>query len=107
VIDAGLQAGANRVDGVDFGLQDEGPARSRALSQAVAEARQKAQAIAGALQVHLGEVLAAEEGSGGEVVPRFAPRGGTAAMSASSSTPISAGQITTSATVTVRYRIAP
>jgi uncharacterized protein YggE len=106
VIDAGLKAGANRVDGVDFGLQDEGPARSRALSQAVAQARQKAQAIAGTLNVHLGEVLAAEEG-GGEVTPRFAPRSGMAAMAAGVSTPVSAGQITTSATVTLRYRITP
>jgi len=106
VIDAGLKAGANRVDGVDFGLKDEGPARSRALARAVAEARQKAQAIAGALNVQLGEVIEAMEGSVGTVTPRFEARG-MAAMAASTSTPVSAGQITTAATVTVRYRIAP
>jgi uncharacterized protein YggE len=106
VIDAGLKAGANRVDGIDFGLRDDGPARSRALAEAVAQARQKAQAIAGALNVHLGEVLAAEEG-GGEPTPRFAVRSGMAAMAAGVSTPVSAGQITTSATVTLRYRITP
>ncbi len=106
VIDAGLTAGANRVDGVDFGLRDEGPAEARALAQAVAQARQKAQAIAGALGVRLGEALAAEEGGGGgEPVPRFAPR--MAVMASAKSTPISAGQIATTATVTVRYRIAP
>lgn len=107
VIDAGLQAGANRVDGVDFALRDEGPARSRALAQAVAQARQKAQAIAAALGVRLGEVLAAEEGGGGEVTPKFALRGGVAAMAAEAATPISAGQIAVTATVTLRYRIAP
>ena len=105
VIDAGLHAGANRVDGVDFGLRDEGPAQARALAQAVAQARQKAQAIAGALNVHLGEVLAAEEGGGGEVIPRFAPQ--SFAKSAAVATPVAAGQIAVSATVTLRYRIAP
>jgi len=106
VIDAGLQAGANRVDGVDFGLRDGGPPQSRALALAVAQARQKAQAIAAALGVHLGEVLAAEEGGGGEATPRFAERG-MVAMAAKAATPISAGQITTTATVALRYRIAP
>ncbi|HEY8021252.1 MAG TPA: SIMPL domain-containing protein [Thermoanaerobaculia bacterium] len=106
MIDAGLKAGANRVDGVDFGLKDEGPARARALQQAVLQARRKAEAIAGSLNVHLGEVLGAEEGGGETVTPRFAPRG-VVAMSAPASTPVSAGQITTSATVTVRYRISP
>ena len=105
VIDAGLHAGANRVDGVDFGLRDEGPAQARALAQAVAQARQKAQAIAAALNVHLGEVLAAEEGGGGEVVPRFAPQ--SFAKSAAVATPVAAGQIAVSATVTLRYRIVP
>jgi uncharacterized protein YggE len=51
-------------------------------------------------------VLDAEEGGGETVTPRFAPRG-VVAMSAPASTPVSAGQITTSATVTVRYRISP
>jgi uncharacterized protein YggE len=105
VIDAGLHAGANRVDGIDFGLRDEGPAQARALAQAVAQARQKAQAIAGALNVHLGEVLAAEEG-GGEVVPRFAAQS-FAKSAAGVATPVAAGQIAVSATVTLRYRIAP
>jgi len=106
VIDAGLKAGANRVDGIDFGLRDEGPAQARALAQAVAQARQKAQAIAAALNVHLGEVLAAEEGGGGEPVPRFAPQS-FAAKSIAVATPVAAGEIAVSATVTLRFRIAP
>ncbi len=105
VIDAGLQAGANRVDGVDFGLRDEGPAQARALAGAVAQARRKAEAIAGALDAHLGEVLAAEEG-GGEVTPRFAAQSFLAAKVAGAATPVAAGEIAVSATVTLRYRIA-
>src|SRR5436305_62825 len=42
VIDAGLGAGANQVEGVSFGLRNDRAARTRALEQAVGEARAKA-----------------------------------------------------------------
>jgi len=57
VVDAALAAGANQLQGVAFGLRDDRAARARALEQAVREAREKAQTIAGALNVRLGEVL--------------------------------------------------
>src|SRR3989449_1104560 len=68
VIDAGLKAGANQVEGVQFGLRNDLPSREQALKQAVAEARSKAQVMADALRVNLAEVLEASEG-GGSVVP--------------------------------------
>jgi uncharacterized protein YggE len=105
VIDAGLGAGANQVEGVSFGLRDDQAARARALSGAVAEARGKAQAIAGALGVRLGEVLEVAEGEIG-TVSRFVPKMMSMAMAdRSSATPVAAGQLTVSASVTIRYRI--
>lgn len=106
-IDAGLEAGANRLEGVSFGLQDDLPVRAEALRRAVGEARTKAQAIAEALGVELGEVREVSEGGVSVRLPRFSE--GMAMMrsevAASASTPVAAGQITVSADVSIRYRI--
>ncbi|GIW05724.1 MAG: hypothetical protein KatS3mg060_0529 [Dehalococcoidia bacterium] len=55
-IDAAIQAGANQVQGVQFGLRDESAARQRAIDAAVRQARTEAQALAGSLGVTLGAV---------------------------------------------------
>src|SRR4051794_26537890 len=49
VIDAAVGAGANTIEGIQFELANEAPFRRRALEQAAKEARDKAQAIATAL----------------------------------------------------------
>lgn len=106
-IDVAIEAGANKVEGVEFRLQDDLEARQRALTKAVQEAEAKAQAIAGALGVELGPVLDAREGGISIDVPRFG--GGPQVMMmetrSAQPTPVSAGDITVSATVTLRYRI--
>jgi uncharacterized protein YggE len=105
VIDAGLKAGANQLEGVQFRLKNELPAREQALKEAVQEARGKAQAMADALRVNLVEVLEATEG-GVSVVPRmqsFAVGGAPA----QASTPVSPGEIEIRGNVTIRYRISP
>lgn len=106
VIDAGLAAGANRVEGVVFALRDEEPARAAALAQAAANARRKAAVLAAALRVRLDEVLEVSEQGTQVVSPRYRM---TMAMAAGAvaPTPVSSGQITVTAAVTVRYRIAP
>jgi uncharacterized protein len=106
VIDAGLKAGANQLEGVQFGLRNELPSRQQALKQAVNEARGKAEAMAEALHVNLGEVLEVSEGP--SISPRFeAPLSGRvfSAAQADVATPVSPGQLDVTATVTIRYRI--
>ena len=106
VIDSGLKGGANQLEGVQFGLRNELPSHQQALKQAVNEARGKAEAMAEALRVNLGEVLEVSEG--GSISPRFdVPLNGRvfAAAQADVATPVSAGQLDVSATVTIRYRI--
>src|SRR5262245_34309309 len=107
VIDAGLKAGANQLEGVQFGLRNEVPSRQQALKEAVAEARGKAQAMADALNVDLREVIEVSEG-GVSVVPRveMAGRVFTAAADVAQ-TPVSPGQLEIRASVTIRYRIGP
>lgn len=107
VIDAAIEAGANRVEGVDFRLRDDREARETALTRAVEEARGKAATIAAALGVELGPVLEAREGGVSIDVPRFAGGPRTLAMEARAAepTPVATGDITVSANVTLRYRI--
>jgi len=104
VIDAGLKAGANQIEGVVFGLRNDLPSREQALKQAVEEARSKAQVMADAARVNLVEVLEVSEG-GVSVVDRFEPALAGRVMAAASETPVSPGQIEVRASVTIRYRI--
>jgi len=104
VIDAGLKAGANQLEGVVFGLRNDLPSRQQALRQAVEEARSKAQVMAEAARVGLGEVLEVSEG-GVSILdhePVFAGR----VMAAAVAPPVSPGEIEVRASVTIRYRIA-
>jgi uncharacterized protein YggE len=108
VIDAGLAAGANNLDGVEFGLRDDGAARASALTEAVRSARGKAEALAAALRVRLVEIV--EVAEGGVAISQPQPfRGRVMAMAADAmaATPVSAGQVGVDASVTVRWRIAP
>lgn len=102
VIDAGLKAGANQLDSLQFELRDELPARRQALAQAVLQAREKARAIAEALEVRLVKVLEVQEG-GLVVRPFYEQRAVMAAGEAG--TPVSPGQVNITATVTLRYQI--
>ena len=108
VIDATVAAGANQVQGVRFELRDDQGERLEALTRSVAAARAKAEALASALGMRLGPVLRAEEAGVSIDVPRF-DRAPVAMMrmEASSSTPVSAGEITVSAGVNLLYRLLP
>jgi uncharacterized protein len=105
VIDAGLKAGANQLEGVQFGLRNDLPARQQALKDAVEVARGKATTMADALRVNLAEVLEASEGGVSIISERVEPFAARTALAAE--TPVSPGQIQVNATVTIRYRIAP
>jgi uncharacterized protein YggE len=108
VVDAGLAAGANRLDGVYFGLRNDAPARASALAAAVEEARGKAEALARAAGVRLVEIVEIVEGGVSVFTPSFRrERLAMAEDAQMASTPVSAGQVGVDANVTVRYRIAP
>jgi uncharacterized protein YggE len=67
VIDAAVNAGANQVYGPSFTRSDETVLYRRALSSAVANARGKAQTLAGAAKVRLGALRSIVESSVGPV----------------------------------------
>jgi uncharacterized protein YggE len=103
VIDGGLRAGANHLEGIQFGLRNDLPARQEALKQAVQEARTKAQAMADALNVNLVEVIeVSESGVSIFAAPQMAMAD---RMALATETPVSPGEIQVNANVTIRYRI--
>jgi uncharacterized protein YggE len=108
VIDAALGGGANRLEGVTFGLRHDEAARQVALRDAVVQARSKAAVLAAAMHVRLAEILEVQEEGAAAPQPRFeAMRGASFAGVAAAATPIASGQLEVAAGVVVRYRIAP
>jgi len=103
VIDAGLGAGANRVEGVVFGLKDDLAQRQAALREAIDKARKKAQSMAEALDVPLGNVREVVEG-GVQLFPQERMGMSRALMATDAmQTPVEPGEIRVRASVTIHY----
>jgi uncharacterized protein YggE len=107
VMDAALAAGANQLEGVSFLLLDDLPARQEALRAAVVEARAKAGVMAEALGVELGPIHSVGEGGVSVQPPIMETAGAVRAMAlqAGNATPVSPGELTGSAAVTISYGI--
>ena len=101
-IDTGIQAGANRVQGLQFGLKDDQPVRLQALKLATVEAKTHADAMASGLGLKTGAAIAIQEGSTVSIQPL---RLGTAAPTAT--TPIETGSVEIRANVTLQVELAP
>ena len=102
-IDAGVAAGADNIEGVDFSVQDDTAATQEALKRATTQATAKAQAIADALGVHLGQAVEVNEGGVQRIMPMMAMT--TMSAEVGESTPVQPGQIKISAQVTITYKI--
>jgi len=104
VVDAGLAAGANRIEGVNFALTDDTAPRQEALSRAARAAAAKAHTLSEALGVRLGHIASITEG----VVNTPGPipmRAMSFGMAADAATPVLPGQLSLTATVTLQYQI--
>lgn len=105
VIDAGVTAGANRVDSLVFNLRDDQTARAEALQKAVIQARDKAAVLAAAAGVGLGDLTEIQEG-GVNIIPPPRPYGNVTMMRAESvATPTQPGEVRVQASVTLRYEL--
>jgi hypothetical protein len=104
VIDAGIEAGANQIEELSFGLKDDTAARSVALQDAARQAKAKADAIAEAMNLKIDGVLEISEG-GVQIMPKY--YAGARLAMADAATPVQPGQVQVNATVTVTYRISP
>ncbi len=110
IIDSAIDAGANQVQGLSFGLKDDRDARQEAMTSAAKDAKSKAEAIAAALGLHVVRVLEVQSG----VVPqprpmyRMAGRGAVAMAQEALSTPttVEAGEVTVQEQVTLTVEVA-
>ncbi|MDQ6678833.1 MAG: SIMPL domain-containing protein [Acidobacteriota bacterium] len=101
IIDAATQAGATRIDSLQFTLKDDSAARAQALRAATQKAKSKADAMAASLGLKLGTVIVIQE-SGAVVTPL------TTAMGASTAaTPIQLGQLNITGNVTIEMELIP
>jgi uncharacterized protein YggE len=101
VIDSATQAGANRLHQLQFTIKDPRPLEAQALKEASVKARQKAEAIAGALGVRITRILNVSE-SGPVAIP---VRDVAFARAEAASTPIEPGTIEIRATVSLAVAI--
>lgn len=108
IVDTAVKAGATNVSDLTFDLADRHHVEGEALVAAITNARSKADLMAGASGVTLGNLIRISEDSAPIVQPIFA--GGfraMAAMAPAATTPISGQQITVTADVTALYSILP
>jgi len=101
VLDALVSDGANRLDGVSFGLQDPDTAMDEARRLAVVDARRKAALYAEAAGVGLGQVISLSETGAG--MPR--PVMMEMAAMRSDAVPIAAGEVGVSASVQMVFAL--
>ncbi len=101
VLDAAIQDGANTLNGLSFGLSEPRPAMDKARVEAVADAKARATLLATAAGVTLGKIVTLSE-SGGYVQP--APMF-KADFAAAAPVPVQAGEVATTASVTIVYEI--
>jgi len=100
VIDTGIQAGANRVQGLQFDLKDDQPTRAQALKLATVQAKAHADAMASGLGLKTGAAISIQEGFATSVPP---VRLGAAAPTAA--TPVETGTVDVTATVTLEVEL--
>lgn len=106
LIDVGLGAGATTIGSLQYDLTDRSAIAREALADAVADARRQAETMATAAGGRLGDLL--ELGTQpSQYTPFFAVAEASFRMAAAAPTPISAGTVTVTATVTGRWRFIP
>lgn len=99
IVDAAVGAGATDVSGPSLTLSSQDALYAQALKAAVAQAKTKAEVLAGAAGRSLGGVVTIVEGGGSAPIP-FA-----VGAAAGGNTPIEAGTQDVQATVTVTYSL--
>jgi uncharacterized protein YggE len=104
VLDKAVAAGANNIYGVSFSVDDPTKLQGLARANAIADAKARAQDLAGLTGVTLGDVISVSEviGSPG---PVFAAAVEARAYSAAAPVPIQTGELEVSMNVQVTYAI--
>jgi len=102
VLDAVIEAGANNINGVTFGVADPAPLAAEARRLAAENARTRAEELAALHGVTVGEVVSISEVMGGGVLPNFQR---AAAESVALGGPVAPGELELTAQLQVIYAI--
>lgn len=105
VIDTSLAAGANHVQSLEFTLKDPRALRRSAYTEAVKDARAKAEALADAAGIQLGKVFLLRESGGPIPIRRAYDQLAMAGKAGEASTPIESGMVTVQVSVEVQFEI--
>jgi hypothetical protein len=100
-LDALVTAGANQMNGISFSIHNTAPLLEKARTEAIADARTRAETYAKAAGVSLGPILSISEG--GNEAPR--PMYRMAAPLAEARVPVAAGEQSVTADATVVWEI--
>jgi len=106
LLDAAIAVGANSINSIQFDRADKSEAMQEARTNAVEDAKAKAQELASTAGVSLGEIQTVSFSDSG-AYPYYDGRGGGggAEGAVSAAVPIQPGQLTLTATVTMTYFI--
>jgi uncharacterized protein YggE len=105
LLDAVVRAGANQMHGISFRIDETEKLLDQARVKAMADAKRKAELLAGEAGVVVGEPISIQEG-GASPPPRPArPMMMMRAMAAESAVPVAAGEQELSVTVQVVYEL--
>ncbi|MDX2137232.1 MAG: SIMPL domain-containing protein [Chloroflexota bacterium] len=104
IITAALDAGANRIDGLSFGIADVAALETEARTSAAANARARADELAAAFEVSVGEVVNIVEGSNFGGIPLPAARQDMG-VGMGGNMQIVPGQLSVTVQVTVTYTL--
>ncbi len=104
-LDAIVSSGANQLYGISFSISETDEMETAARTSAVENARAKAETLAAAAGVTLGDVLSISEGGGYSPAPQYAMMARGAAMDESFSVPVAAGEQTLSVSVNMVFEI--
>jgi uncharacterized protein YggE len=106
IVTAGTSQGANQVGGISFEIDDPDALQEEAQAAAIADARENAEELAGALDVGLGRVKTFEASFGAPPQPPFFARAALEGVGGDAvSPPVSEGSQDVTATVTITYEL--
>ena len=105
LLDQVVQAGANRVYGVSFGVSDQAAVMAQARAAAMADAKARADQLAGAGSASVGQVLVITENVGAAPPPPIMMADARAEMAAGAPVPVQAGEQAFTVQVQVTYEL--
>lgn len=104
VLNAAIDAGANNIYGLNFGIEDTDALASEARAAALQDARQKAQELAGLAEVELGGIVSIVETTGGfDPYNQFAME--SAGLGGGGGASVEPGQLSVNVQLQVTFRI--